>query len=427
MLISRRAMLKLLMGCLALLAVTGVAGVVVGQWDFMGRVMATCFGGAVAAGLMMRASGWIDQPARRRVGLWAMWLAVIQFAFYFFAVWTSSFLGHYYRLEERLWLTLFFVMATGWWSVRFVAALEKPDQRRAARLGLAIDAIVMFLLMVAVWSDWNSGNNWFNANEKLVATAAVLAGAGLTACGCLIGWGPGDRQYGRWMGVIASTLFAVGAIVGIWEDLGGKPTVLTILASIGLFVAFANVLLLAPLRGSQNIFRTLTIVVAGLSLMLVDLLVWNGIDRIDSIAGRLALAGLLLTICGTLAIIVLARLNRGLGDHPALPGTFEKPEIVLPNTLAWTCPLCQKKQTTSTGLASCSGCGLLIESRLTLPRCAACGYLLLHRQAGPCPECGSLAGPEVRTMPASAEAQPVPTPPAAAGPVGASGPTGSPS
>lgn len=427
MLISRRAMLKLLMGCLALLAVTGVAGVVVGEWDFMGRVMATCFGGAVAAGLMMRASGWIDQPARRRVGLWAMWLAVIQFAIYFFAVWTSSFLGRYYRLEERLWLTLFFVMATGWWSVRFVAALEKPDQRRAARLGLTIDAIVMFLLMVAVWSDWNSGNSWFNVNEKLVATAAVLAGAGLTACGCLIGWGPGDRRFWRWLGVAAATLFTIGATIGIWQDLHGKPDTLTILASIGLFVGFINILLLAPLRGGQSLLRTLTILAAGVALALVDLLVCTGIDHVDSMVGRLALAAALLAICGTLAIIVLARLNRGLGDHPALPGTFEKPEIVLPNALAWTCPLCQKKQTTSTGLASCSGCGLLIESRLTLPRCAACGYLLLHRQAGACPECGSLAGPEVRTMPASAEAQPAATPPTAGGPVGAPGPTGSPS
>ncbi|MCX5659472.1 MAG: hypothetical protein NTW19_07080 [Planctomycetota bacterium] len=393
MFLSRRALLRLMMICIAMIAVAGVAGVVFGTWDLVWRLMASCFAGAVAAGLMLRASGWIDQPAKRRAGIWAMWLAIVQFGIAVVAICLSGW-GSGYDLGGRLWLTLLEVAVAGWWSVRFVLMLEQPIARRAGLVGLGVDAVAFALAMGATWIAWGSSGWWLGTTgEKLIGSSITVGLDGLVVCGCLVGWVAGDRRHWRWLGVAAATVSAVGFIIGIWLNKGGDPTPLGVISSLGLFVAFTNLILFAPLRGGQNVLRLLTIAAAGVTLGLVDIMALMKIDNFDTLPMRLSIASGILAVCGTLAIIVLARLNRGVPEarvvgDPAVEGK----EIQVPRELALTCPLCQKKQTLPAGDAACSGCGLRFVIKLELPRCAACGYLLLHHKGETCPECGGRAG-----------------------------------
>jgi hypothetical protein len=94
---------------------------------------------------------------------------------------------------------------------------------------------------------------------------------------------------------------------------------------------------------------------------------------------RTAAAASLLAACGTLGMIVLARLYRPVEFEP---GTTAFVSIDL------FCPRCHRRQKLPLGDARCGGCGLKIVTQVEEPRCAGCGYLLYGSTSTTCPECG---------------------------------------
>ena len=85
--------------------------------------------------------------------------------------------------------------------------------------------------------------------------------------------------------------------------------------------------------------------------------------------------------CGTLALVVLARLNRRVDYDPV---SLDALEMVV------FCPRCAKKQSIQIGQAECTQCALRIHVRVEEPRCPQCEYLLYRLTSDRCPECGAL-------------------------------------
>lgn len=398
--LSRQSLLRVMIGCLALTALMGIAGVFVGGWDLLGRLMGTAVLGAAASLLMLRAGAWMEHPATRRAGLLSMAVTLGIFVSLFAAIWTSwSSFPLPAPSSETLIFTAIFIGLTGAPAVRFVAALEKPALWLASRVGLVIDAVVFIMLMAALWLPLSSSGGFrlmfSDAGSRLAASAGTLAGHGLVVVLCLVDWTRGDRRWWRWIGVAALAVGCVGLVVGIWLNRGGDPTPLFVIASVGVAVAHANLMLLVPLRAGQNWLRAGTIVAAALTIVLADALALMKIDQ-DVMLARVTAAVGIVAVCGTLAMLVLARINRG---HAAPPQ--EAGNVVAPGELVFPCPVCNKPHTARHGASSCAGCGLMFNVFIQVPRCAACGYVLLHNPGKACPECGSAGGPAPIATPAA--------------------------
>jgi hypothetical protein len=99
-------------------------------------------------------------------------------------------------------------------------------------------------------------------------------------------------------------------------------------------------------------------------------------DLVARIGGAAAIIG----GCGSLALLVLAKLNRRVDLQPEALDLKEMTII---------CPVCRKKQTVPLGDSACAGCGLKFQISVQEPRCPSCDYLLLMIQSDRCPECGA--------------------------------------
>ena len=167
----------------------------------------------------------------------------------------------------------------------------------------------------------------------------------------------------------------------IWRGGGGYQALFTAIVALGAVPAHANLCLLVPLKPGQRWLALGTIGLGAMTAILIFAGVAMDIHRGDSLLLRLAAATAIFAGCGSLALLVLARLNRGANVEPgALPVELN---------IALTCPRCQSKQSLPLGGAACSGCNLRIHITVEEPRCLQCGYLLYQLTSPQCPECGT--------------------------------------
>jgi hypothetical protein len=383
--LSRRFLLRLMIGCLAVTALIGVIAVFVGGGDFMARLAGTAFAGAITALLMLRSSVLMERPERRRAGYFTMWLALLQFALAFGAIWADR-LDQAFQIElgRHLWGLLAVVVVTGWPAANFVGWMDFPPMRVASRVALIIDAIVFLILFFAVWTE----SYLFHGSDDVWEYAAVFSGLGLVACASLVGYQPGDRQWWRWIGVAASGLAAAIFCYGIYAKLGGSPKIPVTFLIIGLAFAHQNLMFLVPLKAKQNIIRNLTVGLAVFTFAASDYLLWEEVTD-ATLLMKFTVATGILAVCGTLTMLVLAKLNR-VPKIEIVKGTEQaEADAALPKKVSLACPVCAKALTADIGDSACDGCGLLLTLKIATPRCAACGYSLLHNKAPTCPECGA--------------------------------------
>jgi hypothetical protein len=117
-----------------------------------------------------------------------------------------------------------------------------------------------------------------------------------------------------------------------------------------------------------------------LTAALLDALVWSEQHDVHPLMlENFAAASGIIAGCASLALLVLARINRNL-DRVVMLSEIRQLTII--------CPGCRKKQTLGVGESRCPGCRLKFNISIEEPRCPKCGYLLFMLQSDRCPECG---------------------------------------
>jgi hypothetical protein len=175
------------------------------------------------------------------------------------------------------------------------------------------------------------------------------------------------------------------ALVGIWQNPRSGATAFAVVTGAAAALAHANLMLLVPLRPGQRWLRTVTIGAMIVAVLLIDVTVAIAVGSArlgpnGELVARSAGAAAILAFCGSLAMLVLARLNRRVEFEPLKD---------MPMAITVICPRCRRKTKVALGGGHCDACRLRIEINVEEPRCSECGYLLYKLASDVCPECGT--------------------------------------
>jgi hypothetical protein len=346
--IYRKVLLRVVFWALGLAACFGAAGVIFAGHDTLWRIVGTCAATATGAFLMLAASRKLDQEATWLPGVMAVSLIVAEYLAGLGLIW--NLVG---SAQEPTALTMFFLAATTIPAIGFLEIMRRSDAALSARVGLCASAAVFVLLMVGTWGEWLGklrAERWHSLGASL-AVFAVLAVV------CLVGAGT-DRRHWRWLGVAAAaTAFSLSAY-GIIMDIHQTSAFFVCAASVAAVVAHANAMVWCPLKPAQRWLLWGTIGAGIATGGFVDLAKITSPWQ-EEILGRLAGATAIIAGCGTLALLILARINQRI--VPVAAALADLHEVTL------TCPRCRTKQTIPIGSGKCGACGLLIQVRVQEP------------------------------------------------------------
>jgi hypothetical protein len=375
----RSILLRVLFWSLALSAVFGAGGILLASQDHeaVWRVAATSMATAGAALLLLLASWGMDKPVSRPASLLAVTLVVIEYLLTLGAIWEVDVLLGNGRYDFSLWLTVLFVALVGVPAILFMRMAKTALAALAGRVGLVLAVIEMAMLLVVAWDR----SSWLQ-DRNIDALAGWLVPFAMMTIICLVGQGVPPRRHWRWLGVAAAAVGYALTSYGEIRQLHQSANVVVYITCIAAAIAHANVVMLCSLRPSQMWLRWATIAAGIATTAFVALAAYLGTEPMnDDLMARCAAACGIIAGCGTLAIIILARLNRPfIVGRDAMTGLSEITVI---------CPVCRKKQSVALNGAACAECRVLIHVRVEEPKCATCGYCLLMLKSGKCPECGT--------------------------------------
>jgi len=343
--IYRKVLLRIVFWALGLAACFGAVGVIFAGHDTLWRIVGTCAATAVGAFLMLMASRQLDRDTTWLPGVMAVCLIVIEYLATLGSIW-EIFGG----AEEPVALTMLFLAATAVPAIGLSGILNRPDGALSARVGLVASVVVFVLLMVGTWGGWLKAV----PADRWDFLGLSLAGFTVLVVVCLVGAGT-DRRHWRWLGVAAAAIaFSISAYAILW-DIHKTSAVFVCIVSVAAVVAHANAMVWCPLKSTQRWLLWGTIGAGIATAGFVDLArittPWQ-----EDMLGRLAGATAIITGCGTLALLVLARINQRV--VPAATPLADVREVVL------TCPRCRSKQTIALGSGKCGACGLVIQVRV---------------------------------------------------------------
>jgi hypothetical protein len=343
----RNVLLRIVFASLALAAGFGAAGVIFAGHDTLWRIVWTCAATAVGALLVLVSSSLLEREETWLPGALSLALFIGEYLLNLGLIWEV-----FGRAQDQAGLTVLFLALAGFPALVFVGILGQSASRIAARVGLAACAVIFLLQMAGTWGrGWGirnfEHNHWFDVAGSLAPFAflAVLAliGAGL------------DRRHWRWAGVAAGAVAFSMATYAILLDIRQTSSLFVCLASVAVVVAHANAMVRVPLASNQRGLLWATLGAAITAAALVDAgsitSPWH-----EEMLGRLAGAAAIVAGCGTLALLVLARVNRRV----------PRPEFSLTDARRVTlvCPRCNRKQSIVVESGSCVACGLGIVVRL---------------------------------------------------------------
>jgi hypothetical protein len=358
-------------------AVAGVLAVLMAGQDVVWRIVGTGMLAAVASGLMIVLSLLMDKEKSRAAGLLGMCAVVLAFLLSLFLVWDLRFAS---RGEEPAVFALLLVLGATPPLMLFLRVMFASGGKWAGIVGVVGCAAGCALIIIAIlWVD--STGRYSGVEDSLMASAWAVSGFAALAAGSLAGVGV-HRRWWRWVGVVASGAACAMALIGIWMHLDNGDVLFAIVTGIAVILAHANLAFLINLRPSQEWLRWGTVGAVILTSLLLDVVAFEGPGGggFDDFFSRGAGAAAIAAGCGTLALLVLARLNRKISTQSIPPGVKE---------LALICPWCQRKQTVPLGSSSCAGCGLKFQIAIEEPHCPNCDYLLYMLASDRYPECGT--------------------------------------
>lgn len=383
----RRLLLRIMLWSLGVAALLGAAAMLFLESAIIVRVVGTAAVTGVAAGLMILMTFFADRPATRNSGLLGLAFIIAEALMTLALIWSED-----TKLEgdwmESLGLTMLFLAFTAPPAMLMLRAIETGASRVAGYAGTALCAVVLLALLYPAWVD-TSWNNW----EKHLGTSLTIAGYGLLICGSLVGFGVEMRHW-RWVGVAAAAAAGTMLLVSIWRPTGSGPELFAVVTTVAALVAHANLVLLVPLLPNQRWLAWATIVATVFCGVFIDAIVIADVPGDTGLLARAAGACGILSACGTLALAVIARMNRKI-DRPAVALSHV-------TTFSLACPGCQRRHTLPTGSAKCPTCGLIVHCRFEEPHCPQCDYNLYNLKSDRCPECGF-------AVTASASPPPLPT------------------
>jgi hypothetical protein len=346
--IYQKLLLRVVFWALGLAAGFGAAGVIFAGHDTIWRIVGTCAATAVGALLLLAASRQFGPDTPWLPGVMVVALILTEYVAALALIW--NLVG---GAQEPVGLTMFCLAATAIPAIAFSTITKRPDTAHLAKFGFFASPVVFVLLMVGTWGVWLGkvrAERWQSLGLSLAIFAAL-------AVLCLIGSGT-DRRHWRWLGVVtAAAAFAISAYA-ILFDIHEASAFFVCVVSVAAVVAHANAVAHLPLKPAQRWLLWGTIGAGIATGGFVDLAritsPWH-----EEMLQRLAGAAAIVAGCGTLALLVLARLQQRTG--PAVATLADLREITL------TCPRCRARQTIVIGSGKCAACGLGIHVRVQEP------------------------------------------------------------
>jgi len=406
---TRKTLLRWMLVALAFTAVTGVVAVLVEASHVAWQIVGTGFATAVACALLMPITGMIDREKSRSAGLVGMCWVVWEYILAILLIWEVPRQVLALNWEEQIAATGAITLPAGPIAMALLRLASESYGRTAGRIGIGAIIAALASCWIGIW--WRIAVAYsavapyaasrYETEEAWWQTGGSFSIYGGLCVLCLIGLATPDPRKWRWVGIVTA-IFAGGLwLLDAWLHLGtdlGFVT-FTTLTSIAAVVAFTNLCLYCPLKQGQGWVRvgailSAMVTAAALDASFVDIKLLHA-GYADAFLFRIASAGGILCGCSSLALFVLARINRGVDYEPLAA------EVL---TVDLICPRCRRKQAIRLGDSACAGCALRISIRIEEPRCPKCGYLLFQLTSSRCPECGTPL-PD-RTPPAGLAAQP---------------------
>jgi MFS family permease len=354
----RKVLLRLMLGSLGFAAAAGVLAALSGGDQTVWRVVGTGFATALACGLMLPFTPMLDQEKTRTVGLSGVAVILVEFLLAMALIWEAPELlfGLQWEVELAQTMLFFGLAAVALAPARKLAA--EPQGRLAGRVGVGTIVVTFGAFLIAIW-----GPERFINDEKWWESGSAVFTIGLLVLLSLVGAGAGAAPRLPWRrlaipaGVIAFAMWMSNVWLGTQSAFGS--VVFSVLVSVAAVVGHANLCLLVRLPSNLGWLRGGVIAAGMLTAALIDLVIvkenYSAITWDAELLSRFSAAAAITAGCGTIALLVLARIYRGVDRE--IPVT-ELSEMRV------TCPRCRKKQSIEIGESSCSACDLRISIRV---------------------------------------------------------------
>ena len=374
---------------LAAAAVLGAVAILTKGSDVIWRIAGTTGTTAACAALMMAASILLDKESGRSSGMVGMTAALFAALFALILIWELGILIPTSRPYETCGMTIANLIGCALPAMAFLRGRTIAPVRAASNVGVVLTAITFVLYLIPGWMIHQVMG--IGSSDDWLLTATATGVIGLLVIACLVSIDTREQGGARRVlpllgigGVLSAFIAWCIVVYAIWMHIEETSGAFATTISIACVVGLTQLAMLVPLSSGQAWVRIGTIGSAVIAAICVDILAFSDWSDPGEFVTRLGGAAGFVASCGSLALIIFARINRPMADANRAYQEAESISVV--------CPGCRSKQVLPIGDSACAVCRLRFTIRVDEPRCAQCDYLLFMLKSDRCPECGTPIG-----------------------------------